>query len=90
MASKKKIFKKKGNIIKDLTKNIFKILKEDASKQFNYKQIAAKLHVTDTEGKNQIIQKLTENVRHSVTFNFRASFSRTVDSTTPAASKSWQ
>ena len=60
MASKKKIFKKKGNIIKDLTKNIFKILKEDTSKQFNYKQIAAKLHVTDTEGKNQIIQKLAE------------------------------
>jgi ribonuclease R len=58
--SSKKIFKKKGNIIKDLTKNIFKILKEDASKQFNYKQIAAKLHVTDSEGKNQIIQKLTE------------------------------
>lgn len=60
MASKKKIFKKKGNIIKDLTKNIFKILKEDASKQFNYKQIAAKLNVKDTEGKNQIIQKLSE------------------------------
>jgi ribonuclease R/exosome complex exonuclease DIS3/RRP44 len=60
MASKKKIFKKKGNIIKDLTKNIFRILKEDTSKQFNYKQIAAKLHVTDTEGKNQIIQKLAE------------------------------
>ena len=58
--SSKKIFKKKGNIIKDLTKNIFKILKEDASKQFNYKQIAAKLHVTDSEGKNQIIQKLVE------------------------------
>ena len=60
MSSKKKIFKKKGNIIKDLTKNIFKILKEDPTKQFNYKQIAAKLHVTNTEGKNQIIQKLAE------------------------------
>ncbi|PQJ75520.1 ribonuclease R [Polaribacter gangjinensis] len=60
MSRKKKIFKKKGNIIKDLTKNIFKILKEDATKQFNYKQIAAKLQVSDTEGKNQIIQKLAE------------------------------
>ncbi len=58
--SSKRIFKKKGNIIKDLTKNIFRILKEDATKQFNYKQIAAKLHVTDSEGKNQIIQKLAE------------------------------
>lgn len=60
MTSSRKIFKKKGNIIKDLTKNIFKILKEDASKQHNYKQIAAKLKVSDTEGKNQIIQKLAE------------------------------
>lgn len=56
----KKIFKKKGNILKDLTKNIFTILKEDVSKQYNYKQIAAKLNVKDTEGKNQIIQKLDE------------------------------
>ena len=56
----KKIFKKKANILKDLTKNIFLILKEDVSKQYNYKQIAAKLNVNDTEGKNQIIQKLNE------------------------------
>jgi len=60
MASKKKIFKKKGNIINDLTKNIFKILKEDVTKYYNYKQIAAKLNVNDTEGKNQIILKLAE------------------------------
>lgn len=60
MASKKRIFKKKGNIIKDLTKNIFKILKEDVTKYYNYKQIAAKLNVNDTEGRNQIIQKLAE------------------------------
>lgn len=58
--TEKKIFKKKGNILKDLTKNIFTILKEDVSKQYNYKQIAAKLNVKDTEGKNQIIQKLAE------------------------------
>ena len=56
----KKIFKKKANILKDLTKNIFLILKKDVSKQYNYKQIAAKLNVNDTEGKNQIIQKLNE------------------------------
>jgi ribonuclease R/exosome complex exonuclease DIS3/RRP44 len=37
---KKKIFKKKGNIVKDLTRNIFKILKENPNTSFNYKQIA--------------------------------------------------
>tara|TARA_R110002126_G_scaffold291781_1_gene457931 strand:+ start:3851 stop:6070 length:2220 start_codon:yes stop_codon:yes gene_type:complete len=57
---KKKIYKKKGNVIKDLTRNIFKILNEDSSKFYNYKQIAAKLNVSNTEGKNQIIQKLAE------------------------------
>ena len=57
---KKKIYKKKGRIVKDLTKNIFRILNEDSSKSFNYKQIAAKLKIEDTDGKNQVIQKLTE------------------------------
>ena len=53
---KKKIYKKKGKVVKDLTRNIFKILNEDSSKFYNYKQIAAKLNVSDTEGKNQIIK----------------------------------
>lgn len=57
---KKKIYKKKGKVVKDLTKNIFRILNEDSSKFFNYKQIAAKLNVSDTDGKNQIIKKLAE------------------------------
>ena len=57
---KKKIYKKKGKVVKDLTKNIFRILNEDSSKFFNYKQIAAKLKIEDTDGKNQIIQKLAE------------------------------
>ncbi|WP_299015032.1 ribonuclease R [uncultured Polaribacter sp.] len=57
---KKKIYKKKGKVVKDLTKNIFKILNKDGAKFFNYKQIAAKLQIVDTEGKNQIIQKLAE------------------------------
>ncbi|TYP99840.1 RNAse R [Tenacibaculum adriaticum] len=60
MSRKKKIYKKKGNVIKDLTRNIFRILNEDSEKSFNYKQIAAKIGVVDTEGKNQIIQKLAE------------------------------
>tara|TARA_R110002049_G_scaffold73024_4_gene189213 strand:+ start:773 stop:2998 length:2226 start_codon:yes stop_codon:yes gene_type:complete len=57
---KKKIYKKKGNVVKDLTKNIFRILNEDSSKTYNYKQIATKLKISDTDGKNQIIQKLVE------------------------------
>ena len=57
---KSKIYKKKGNVVKDLTKNIFRILNEDSSKVYNHKQMAAKLKITDTDGKNQIIQKLAE------------------------------
>ncbi len=57
---KKKIYKKKGRVIKDLTRNIFKILNEDSSKYYNYKQIAAKMGITDTDGKTQILQKLVE------------------------------
>ncbi len=60
MSKKKKIYKKKGKVIKDLTRKIFKILNEDGEKTFNYKQIASKIDVTDTEGRNQIIKKLGE------------------------------
>ncbi|MGJ8743280.1 ribonuclease R [Polaribacter sp.] len=58
--NKKRIFKKKGNVVKDLTKNIFKILNADSEKFYNYKQIAAKLKISDTDGKTQIIRKLAE------------------------------
>ncbi|WP_296634074.1 ribonuclease R [Polaribacter sp.] len=57
---KRKIFKKKGKVIKDLTRNIFKILNKDSSKFYNYKQIASKLNVSDTDGKTQILKKLAE------------------------------
>ena len=60
MSRKKKMYKKKGRVIKDLTRNIFKILNEDSSKFYNYKQIAAKMGITDTDGKTQILQKLVE------------------------------
>jgi len=60
MSKKKKIYKKKGNVIKDLTRNILKILNQDSKNSFNYKQIAAKLDITDANGRNQIIQKLEE------------------------------
>ena len=57
---KKKIYKKKGRVIKDLTRNIFKILNEDSNKFYNYKQIAGKLGISDTDGKTQILKKLVE------------------------------
>ena len=57
---KKKIYKKKGNVVKDLTRNIFKVLNEDTEKSYNYKQITAKLKISDTDGKTQIIKKLAE------------------------------
>ncbi len=60
MPKKKKIYKKKGKVIKDLTRKIFRILNEDSNKTFNYKQIASKIAVSDTDGKNQIIKKLGE------------------------------
>ncbi|WP_075343309.1 ribonuclease R [Tenacibaculum agarivorans] len=60
MPRKKKIYKKKGKVIKDLTRKIFRILNEDSTKSFNYKQIASKIAISDTEGRNQIIKKLSE------------------------------
>ncbi len=60
MTRKKKNYKKKGKIIKDLTRNIFKILNEDTSKFYNYKQIASKMGISDTDGKTQILKKLAE------------------------------
>ena len=46
---------KKG---KDFADKIVKILSQSANKGFNYKQIAAKLEVDDTQSRNQIIKDL--------------------------------
>ncbi len=61
MPRKKKVhFKKKGKVIKHLTRMVLSIFKENSDKSFNYKQVAAKIGVTDTSGRNQIIVKLHE------------------------------
>ncbi|MDD3721547.1 MAG: RNB domain-containing ribonuclease, partial [Lutibacter sp.] len=60
MSKRKEFHKKKGNEIKDLTQKISKILNQSPDKSFNYRQICAKLEITDTNGRNQIIQKLEE------------------------------
>lgn len=42
----------------EITKGIFTVLEKEPRKSFNYKQIAAKLGITDTQGRNQLIKKL--------------------------------
>ncbi len=58
MSKRKKLYKKKGNIIKDLTRKILQLLNQFPNKSFNYKQISSKLAITDANGRNQIIKKL--------------------------------
>ena len=60
MSNRKNMYKKKGNVIKDLTRKLLKILNNSPSNSFNYKQISSKLEITDAAGRNQIIQKLEE------------------------------
>ena len=60
MSKRKENYKKKGNVIKDLTQKISKILNQSPDKSFNYRQICAKLEITDANGRNQVIQKLEE------------------------------
>jgi ribonuclease R len=51
-------FNKKNKTAKDFTQKIIKLLNENYGKSFNYKQIAAKLEVDDTQSRNQIIKDL--------------------------------
>jgi len=61
MSRKKKInYKKKGNIIKNLSRDILQIFNQNSNKILNYKQIASKLNINDANGRNQVIQKLTD------------------------------
>ncbi len=56
MTRKKK--RKSSNKISNLTNTILSVLKKDRTQIFNYKQIAAKLNLTDASSRNQIIKKL--------------------------------
>ena len=42
----------------EITKGIFTVLESEPSKSFNYRQIAAKLKINDTEGRNLLIKRL--------------------------------
>ncbi|WP_340203608.1 ribonuclease R [Ascidiimonas sp. W6] len=43
-----------------ITRGIFTVLERDASKDFNYKQIAAKLGIDNASGRNMLIKRLTQ------------------------------
>src|SRR5690606_37347354 len=42
----------------ELTKGIFTVLENDRDKDYNYKQIASKLGLNDTKGRNELIKRL--------------------------------
>ncbi len=60
MSKKRYQRKKKGNVIKDLSAKILKTLNKNSQQSLNYKQISAKIDITDANGKQQILQKLEE------------------------------
>jgi len=60
----KNIYKKKGGIIKNLSRDILQIFNKNSNKILNYKQIASRLEINDSNGKNQIIKKLAELKLH--------------------------
>ncbi|WP_282178768.1 ribonuclease R [Maribacter stanieri] len=44
----------------EITKGIFTVLEKDPNKSFNYKQIAAKINITEAQDRNTLIKRLTE------------------------------
>lgn len=56
MARKKK--RARSQRKNEITKGIFTVLEKEPSKSFNYKQIASKLGITDTQGRNDLIKRL--------------------------------
>ena len=56
----KKNKKVKNQRSNEITKGIFTVLEKEPSKSFNYKQIAAKIGVTDAHDRNQLIQRLVQ------------------------------
>ena len=58
MSKKKK--RAKNHRRNEITKGIFAVLEEDPSQKYNYRQIAAKLKIRDTEGRNILINRLEQ------------------------------
>ena len=55
---RKSKIKNKGNTIKNLNQRILQVFYNNPNKNFNHKQIAAKLDIQDSDGRNQIIRAL--------------------------------
>ena len=55
---KKRIYKGKRNKIRNLDSDILQIFNQNSNKLLNYKQIAAKLNISDANGRNQVIKQL--------------------------------
>jgi ribonuclease R/exosome complex exonuclease DIS3/RRP44 len=60
MPKKKKIYKKKGNIIKNLSQNIIAVFNKNSAQGLNYRQICSKLEIKHPDGRGQVIKKLEE------------------------------
>jgi ribonuclease R len=60
MPKKKKIYKKKGHIIKNLSQNIIAVFNKNSAQGLNYKQICSKLEIKHPDGRGQVIKKLEE------------------------------
>jgi ribonuclease R/exosome complex exonuclease DIS3/RRP44 len=58
MSKKKK--RAKNQLKNEITKGIFTVLEAEPNKSFNYKQVASKLSIRDTEGRNLLIKRLSE------------------------------
>lgn len=58
MAKKNK--KSRNHRKNEITKGIFTVLEKEPKKSFNYKQIAAKIGVTDTQDRNTLIKRLAQ------------------------------
>jgi ribonuclease R/exosome complex exonuclease DIS3/RRP44 len=56
MSKKKK--RTKQHRKNEITRGIFEVLEKEPTKSFNYKQIASKLEINDTEGRNLLISRL--------------------------------
>ncbi|MDF4201432.1 ribonuclease R [Maribacter sp. SA7] len=56
----KKNKKAKNHRKNEITRGIFTVLEKEPNKSFNYKQIAAKLNITDAQDRNTLIKRLTE------------------------------
>ena len=58
MSKKKK--RAKNHRKNEITKGIFSVLEEYPTRRFNYRQIASKLGIRDTEGRNLLIKRLEQ------------------------------